>query len=128
MAMATWMRNSVTAASAPSMIEVTEKASRMPILLPCTVRLDRLGNSRYDEHMSTTRELIQQAASLPEAERVQIVVELLATLDGPPDSDHDQAWAAEIARRSREIKSGEVEGIVWDEVKASARARLRGNT
>ncbi|MEX0804864.1 MAG: addiction module protein [Candidatus Binatia bacterium] len=38
----------------------------------------------------------------------------------------DVAWAAEVERRSREMKKGIVRPIPWVEVKSHARKRARG--
>lgn len=70
-------------------------------------------------------ELIQQASELSESERVRLAEHVLATLDGPPDADAAEAWAAEVQRRSREIEEGRVQPIPWTEVKSAAR-RSRG--
>jgi len=41
------------------------------------------------------------------------------------DDDVDTAWAAEVERRSQEIKQGIVRPIPWAAVKAQARKRVR---
>ena len=55
-----------------------------------------------------TEEIVKAAVQLPEKERVRVVEELLANLEPEPDEDVDAAWAAEVERRSREIKEGTV--------------------
>ncbi|MGN6730506.1 MAG: addiction module protein, partial [Candidatus Binatia bacterium] len=62
----------------------------------------------------------------PKRDRLQIVEELLASLETAADGDVDAAWAAEIERRSREIKHGVVRPVPWGVVKAQARKRVRG--
>ena len=42
------------------------------------------------------------------------------------DDDVDAAWAAEVERRSQEIKQGVVRPIPWATVKAQAKKRVRG--
>jgi len=74
----------------------------------------------------TIDQLIQQASKLPEAERFRLAEHLLASLDGPADADADEAWAIEIARRSREIDEGKVQTVAWSDVKSVAR-RARGD-
>ena len=39
-------------------------------------------------------------------ERAELAYNLVVSLDGPPDSDVEKAWDAEIARRLSEIDSG----------------------
>ncbi|MGH7926196.1 MAG: addiction module protein [Candidatus Binatia bacterium] len=57
---------------------------------------------------------------------MEIVEELLATLESPDDEDVDAAWAAEVERRSKQIAQGVVRPIPWSEVKSRARERGRG--
>jgi len=40
------------------------------------------------------------------------------SLEPPPEPDVDEAWAAEAERRWREIESGAVDTIPWEEVRA----------
>ena len=68
----------------------------------------------------------QRRYKLTESERLQIVEELLASLEPVADDDVDAAWTAEVERRSREIKEGTVRPIPWEEVKSRARRRVRG--
>jgi putative addiction module component (TIGR02574 family) len=49
-------------------------------------------------------------------------------LEPDTDNDVDAAWAAEVERRSREIKEGIVRPIPWAEVKSQARKRVRGRS
>lgn len=71
------------------------------------------------------KEIVNAAIKLDESDRLQLVEELLASLDTDNDDDIDTAWAAEIEKRSREIKRGVVSPIPWSVVKAQARKRLR---
>lgn len=49
--------------------------------------------------------------ALPEAERAELARELVATLDGEPESDAASAWDQELMRRLAEIEDGTVETI-----------------
>lgn len=73
-------------------------------------------------------EIVNAAKQLSESERLEIVQELLASLEPAADEDVDAAWAAEVERRSREIKEGSVRPIPWEEVKSQARKRARGRS
>ena len=73
-----------------------------------------------------TKDIVKAAIQLPESERVEVVEQLLASLESGTDEDVDAAWAAEIERRSREIKEGTVRPILWEEVRSQARKRVRG--
>ena len=74
------------------------------------------------------KEIVNAAIKLAESDRLQIVEELLASLEPAAEDDVDVAWAAEIQRRSREIKEGTVQPIPWEEVKSHARKRVRGRS
>jgi putative addiction module component (TIGR02574 family) len=72
------------------------------------------------------RELVNAAIKLDESERVKIVEEILASLEPDTDDDVDAAWAAEVERRSQQIKKRVVRPVSWTEVKSQARKRVRG--
>jgi putative addiction module component (TIGR02574 family) len=72
------------------------------------------------------KEILNAAIKLAERDRLQIVEELLASLEPANDEDVDAAWAEEIERRSSQIREGSVRPIPWEEVKSQARKRLRG--
>ena len=73
------------------------------------------------------KDIVEAAVQLPEEERVQVVEQLLASLEPEADPDVDAAWAAEIHRRSGEIKEGIVRPVLWEEVKTRARKRVGGS-
>jgi putative addiction module component (TIGR02574 family) len=62
------------------------------------------------------KKVLSAALKLPEPERVELVEELLAELDGS-DEEVDAAWAAEIDRRTREIDDGHVKPVSWATVR-----------
>ncbi|MCK6554835.1 addiction module protein [Candidatus Binatia bacterium] len=62
------------------------------------------------------KKVLQAARELPELERVDLVEELLADLDGS-DEEVDAAWAVEIDRRTREIDEGKVKPVSWATVR-----------
>ena len=70
-------------------------------------------------------ELFEEAAQLPETDRAELAGRLLESLHGEPDEGVEAAWAEEIERRIRQIDSGEVETIPWEEVRARLHARRR---
>lgn len=69
-------------------------------------------------------ELFEEASQLPEAERAELAGLLIESLEGEPDAGVEAAWAEEIERRVRQIDSGEVKTIPWEEVRAKLYARL----
>ena len=74
------------------------------------------------------KDIVKAAIQLPENERVLVVAELLASLEPGTDKDVDAAWAADIERRSREIKAGTVRPLSWKQVRSRARRQARGET
>ena len=74
------------------------------------------------------KEIVNAAIKLAESDRLQIVEELLASLEPNSDNDVDAAWAVEVERRSRELKEGIVRPLSWAEVKSQARKRVRGGS
>jgi putative addiction module component (TIGR02574 family) len=70
------------------------------------------------------RELFREASELSESDRAELAGRLLQTLHGEPDEGVEAAWAEEIERRIRQIDSGEVKTIPWEEVRAKLYARL----
>ncbi len=72
----------------------------------------------------TLAELKEQAARLSEAERAELALSLIESLDGPADEDVEDAWRIEIERRIAQVESGEVQLIPGDEVFARLRRRL----
>jgi putative addiction module component (TIGR02574 family) len=72
----------------------------------------------------TLAELKQKASELSEAERADLALSLIESLDGPADPDVEEAWRIEIERRIGQIDRGEVKTIPGDEVFAKLRRRL----
>lgn len=69
-------------------------------------------------------ELFREATELPENERAELAGLLLESIDGEPDPGVEAAWAEEVERRVRQIETGEVRTIPWEEVRAKLYARL----
>ena len=72
----------------------------------------------------TLAELKQKASELSEAERADLALSLIESLDGPADPEVEEAWRIEIERRIGQIDRGEVQLIPGDEVFAKLRRRL----
>jgi len=67
--------------------------------------------------------IAQAAAQLEQHERIEIIKALIETLD--PESTDDpadilSAWQEEVKQRSKELRSGEVTSVPWDQVKDDA--------
>ena len=62
--------------------------------------------------------VFREAFELPESERATLAGLLIESLEPPPDPDVEELWAEEAERRWREIESGSVATISWEEVRA----------
>ena len=62
-----------------------------------------------------TKQLIDEAVSLPLEERALVVGSLLRSLN-QPESEIDKIWAKEAKRRLDELRSGRVKAIPGEEV------------
>ena len=73
---------------------------------------------------SALEKVSTEALSLSESERAELAQSLVASLDGPADSDVDTAWDAEIMRRLADIDSGTAALIDREEFRRRMRARM----
>jgi putative addiction module component (TIGR02574 family) len=64
------------------------------------------------------KELIREAAELPETDRATLAGVMIESLDPKPSPEVKAAWSREIERRVREVDEGTVELIDWEEVRA----------
>ena len=71
----------------------------------------------------TVDELRREALRLDHAQRAKLAHDLLESLDDLPESEIEQLWLQEAARRQNAIVAGEAETIPADEVLTQARAR-----
>jgi putative addiction module component (TIGR02574 family) len=62
-------------------------------------------------------QILQQALTLDENDRAQLAGRLLESLE-PAEEDVEEAWRQEIARRLKELDSGAVQPIPWEEASA----------
>jgi len=79
-----------------------------------------------ESKMSTVDlEALENAAmALSESERAKLASALVASLDGPSETEVAKAWDIEICRRINEIEAGKAQLLDVDDVLAKARARL----
>ena len=64
------------------------------------------------------KELIREAAELPESDRATLAGVMIESLDPRPSPEVKAAWSREIERRVREIDEGSVELLDWQDVRA----------
>ncbi len=74
--------------------------------------------------MAVANKVLEEALTLPTQERARLAAELIASLDEGEDADVEQAWAIEIERRAEELRSGEVQGVPWEEARERLLRRL----
>lgn len=72
----------------------------------------------------TLQELYREASELSESERAELAGLLLESLESEPEADVEAAWSEEIERRVREIDSGKVKTIPWEQVRAQLHGRF----
>ena len=68
--------------------------------------------------------VLGEALRLPMAERAEVAVELLASLDGEVDRDAEAAWVEEVERRARRAHEGVSTGADWQTVREHVKQRL----
>jgi len=73
----------------------------------------------------TIEDIENELRSLSADDRMHLLRELIADLDGAMDEDVEKAWLEEAERRYKELKEGEVELIPAEDVFSRARARLK---
>ena len=64
-----------------------------------------------------TQDVLDSAQALPTAARVELIEALIAGLDEADPEPLDDAWIAEIQRRSAHFDAGQVQPIPWSEVR-----------
>ena len=72
----------------------------------------------------TIEDIESEIRTLSADDRMHLLRDLIADLDGGIDKDVEKAWLDEAERRYKELKDGTVESVPAEEVFARARARL----
>jgi putative addiction module component (TIGR02574 family) len=77
------------------------------------------GEAKAYNHVMTKpmASVLADALRLNEAARAELASELIASLDGPADSDAERAWDAEIQRRVAAIEAGTITLEPWEDVR-----------
>jgi putative addiction module component (TIGR02574 family) len=71
----------------------------------------------------TTKEIIEEVASLPVEERARVADSILRTLN-PPEDAIDRKWVQVAQRRLAELRSGQVKPVPGEQVFAKVRKRF----
>ena len=72
----------------------------------------------------TIEDIESDIRTLSAGDRMHLLRDLIADLDGGMDEDVEKAWLEEAERRYTELKEGKVESVSAEEVFARARTRL----
>lgn len=73
-----------------------------------------------------TNELFKKALDLNEKDRAALAGLLIESLEETPIEEIESVWKAEVSRRVKELDSGEVTAIPWENVKALLLKRVNG--
>jgi hypothetical protein len=70
------------------------------------------------------KDLLAEAITLPEDERLQVASELIASVDGPRDPDWEDAWFDEVLARDARHPERLPPTQEWTEVRGRLLAKL----
>ena len=62
-------------------------------------------------------EILSAALKLKAQDKAAIAASLIDSLDPDYDEGCEEAWADEVAKRARELDSGEVKSLPWSEAR-----------
>jgi putative addiction module component (TIGR02574 family) len=65
---------------------------------------------------ASSEQILKEALALPPQERAELVEQLLATFQSPPDSQIDELWAREAEDRLDAYDRGELKAVPAEEV------------
>lgn len=72
---------------------------------------------------SVFKQVVENIIYLSPYEKALIAHCLISSLEVQHDDNVDQAWAELAEKRFNELKSGEVQGVSWDEIKRKIKQR-----
>ena len=104
---------------------VLRRISRYAVV--CMLNVTRIIYRLHESGVSMSNvlsELKEKAFQLSDAERAELALSLIESLDGPADSGVEEAWKLEVERRISQIERGEVVLVPGDEVFARLRRGL----
>jgi putative addiction module component (TIGR02574 family) len=74
---------------------------------------------------SALKKIADEVLKLPARSRARLAQRLLASLEEAADPEAENAWRAEVEKRSSELMRGDVKGIPANRVFKKARTALR---
>jgi putative addiction module component (TIGR02574 family) len=79
--------------------------------------MDQRTQSQGDHMGPDVDSIFHAAMSLSEAERIELAARLWEAVSPPLDVPFDEAWEAELERRSDEMSQSESAGTPWEQVR-----------
>ncbi len=74
----------------------------------------------------TAENVLNAALALPDADRLELIEDLIDSVESGDCPPFDESWREVILRRSAELAAGDVSSIPWEEVKRRARKAAGG--
>jgi putative addiction module component (TIGR02574 family) len=74
----------------------------------------------------TAEQLLDAVLALPDEDRLEVTEALIASLQPSDRPPLDDSWKEIVHRRSAELRTGQVAGVPWEEVKRRAREKTGG--
>jgi len=75
---------------------------------------------------TSASELFKKALDLDDRDRATLAGILIESLEEEPDPDLERIWKAEVQRRIKELDSGDVKAVPWEDVKDRLLKRRHG--
>ena len=80
--------------------------------------------ARIGSMSGRAQKVLHDALDLSEEKRVEVALELVASLDGAEDPSADAAWTAEVDRRARHVHADPDGGQDWPSARAEIESKL----
>ena len=71
-----------------------------------------------DNYAMSIKQVLENTRHLNSSEKALLAHCLIASLDSVQEEDVEDAWFTIAEKRFKQMESGEVKGISWDEIKA----------
>jgi hypothetical protein len=71
------------------------------------------------------QKVLDEAMGLSDEERAEVALKLVSSLDGPADTDAQDAWVTEIERRAEKVLAGQSGGEDWTAAKTEIESKIR---
>lgn len=72
-------------------------------------------------------DVLKRALALPAEDRAELAGSLIESLDDKVDTDAEEAWNEETARRIRDLDAGKAKTIPWAHLRRQIAAKLKSD-